>query len=124
MWIKASVWINPTRSTRDRAENRFITTNPIPTPTENKNALGNIIQQGSVKSDRFVLLISSSFGFAIHRPLVTFNFVDRFDCRNTNEKQASPDGARASYYRNAPELAAWTMVANVLLHLDETISKD
>lgn len=25
---------------------------------------------------------------------------------------------------NAPELAAWTMVANVLLNMDETISKD
>ena len=25
---------------------------------------------------------------------------------------------------NAPELAAWTMVANVLLNMDETISKE
>jgi hypothetical protein len=33
-------------------------------------------------------------------------------------------GAKRGTVANAPELAAWTMVANVLLNMDETISKE
>jgi hypothetical protein len=43
--------------------------------------------------------------------------------RDTREAQETV-GEQASHAIDTPELAAWTMVANVLLNMDETISKE
>ena len=42
------------------------------------------------------------------------------------DKQAAEQtiAAKPDTIKNAPELASWTMVANVLLNMDETISKE
>ena len=39
-------------------------------------------------------------------------------------RRAPNSAVNASPPANAPELAAWTMVSNVLLNLDETITKE
>ena len=44
--------------------------------------------------------------------------------RVDNKAAAEVVGAKTDPPSNAPELAAWTLVANVLLNMDETLSKD
>lgn len=46
------------------------------------------------------------------------------EAKQTIEARAGSDVAKAANAEDVPELAAWTMVANVLLNMDETITKE